>query len=87
MKEEHETDPPVVIVGAGVVGMMTALSLSRRGRPVTVIDRLSGAAELCSRANAGIMAVGHATAWAGPEAVKTMPVRFSGAIRQFGSPG
>ena len=63
---------PIVIIGAGVVGVMTAYSLTRQGRRVTLIDRLPGPAELCSRANAGILAVGHATAWAGPDACGPM---------------
>ncbi|SFJ23154.1 FAD-dependent oxidoreductase [Celeribacter neptunius] len=60
--------PPVVVIGAGVVGVLTAYSLAKRGRSVTVIDRAPAPAELCSRANAGILAVGHAKAWAGPAA-------------------
>jgi D-amino-acid dehydrogenase len=63
---------PTVVIGAGVVGVMTAYSLTRRGRRVALIDRLPGPAELCSRANAGILAVGHATAWAGPDAFGPM---------------
>ncbi len=58
-----------VVIGAGIVGVATALSLTQRGRSVTVIERLPGPAELCSRANAGILAVGHAKAWAGPDAI------------------
>jgi D-amino-acid dehydrogenase len=64
--------PPIVVVGAGVVGVMTARALARRGQQVKLIDGLPGPAELCSRANAGILAVGHATAWAGPGALPTM---------------
>ncbi|MEZ2148156.1 FAD-dependent oxidoreductase [Bradyrhizobium sp. DN5] len=63
---------PITVIGAGVAGIMTAYALARRGLNVAVIDALSGPAEMCSRANAGIIAVGHAKAWAGPEALGTM---------------
>lgn len=66
------SDLPTVVVGAGVVGVMTARALALRGRRVTLIDARAGPAELCSHANAGILAVGHAKAWAGPRALDTM---------------
>lgn len=68
----ERSDAPIVVIGAGVVGVMTALALSRRGRRVTVVERGTGAASLCSRGNAGIVAVGHAAAWAAPSAVSQM---------------
>jgi 2-polyprenyl-6-methoxyphenol hydroxylase-like FAD-dependent oxidoreductase len=37
---DPETDPHVVIVGAGIVGLLTALQLEKRGLRVLVIDRL-----------------------------------------------
>lgn len=49
---------PVLVVGAGVVGLSTAHFLARRGRPVAVLDREpvgSGA----SGGNAGLLANGH----------------------------
>ncbi|OOY06253.1 FAD-dependent oxidoreductase [Thioclava sp. F28-4] len=61
--------PRHIVIGAGIVGTMTAWALARRGLDVTVIDRLPGPAELCSRANAGIVSIGHASAWAGPDAL------------------
>jgi len=69
---------PAVVIGAGVVGMMTAYALAKKGRHVTVIDRLCGPAELCSRANAGIVAVGHAKAWAAPEAIGGILLALTG---------
>lgn len=62
----------IIVVGAGVAGIMTAYALARRGQSVTVIDALAGPAEMCSRANAGIIAVGHAKAWAGSKAIGGM---------------
>lgn len=67
----------VVIVGAGVVGVMTALSFAKRGHKVTVIDSASEVAEKCSYANAGILGICHATPWAGPEA---LPLMFKALI-------
>lgn len=67
-----------VVIGAGVVGIMTARALKQRGYDVTVIDRLTGPAEFCSRGNAGLMAVGHAKAWAEPSAIRSMVRAFGG---------
>ncbi|OAF08297.1 hypothetical protein AXW67_29035 [Bradyrhizobium neotropicale] len=52
--------------------------MAKRGLNVAVIDALSGPAEMCSRANAGIIAVGHAKAWAGPGAPAAMINAFAG---------
>ncbi len=45
----------MVVVGAGIVGVSTALWLQRDGHDVTVIDR-SGAGEATSYGNAGVLA-------------------------------
>ncbi|WP_439402509.1 FAD-dependent oxidoreductase [Bradyrhizobium sp. DASA03068] len=68
----------IAVVGAGVAGIMTAYALAKRGLNVAVFDALSGPAEMCSRANAGIIAVGHAKAWAGPSALGSMICAFVG---------
>jgi D-amino-acid dehydrogenase len=67
-----------IVIGAGIIGMMTAYSLAKRGHAVTVIDRLPGPAELCSHANAGIVAVGHAKAWAEPAAIRAIARALAG---------
>lgn len=69
MQISRETTDPIVVIGAGVVGVMTAYSLVKRGYPVALVDVLDGPAEHCSHGNAGIMAVGHADAWASPAAI------------------
>jgi len=46
---------PVAVIGAGIVGMATALSLQRRGHRVTVFDP-GPPGEGCSMGNAGIIA-------------------------------
>lgn len=57
-----------VVLGAGVVGMATAYYLAKAGEAVTVVDRQPGAAGETSFANAGMIAPGHAYAWASPRA-------------------
>ncbi|MDH3712496.1 MAG: D-amino acid dehydrogenase [Gammaproteobacteria bacterium] len=56
----------IVVLGAGVVGVTTAYKLLRDGHDVTVIDRAEGPALFASYANAGLVAPGHAYAWASP---------------------
>lgn len=48
----HQTD--VIVLGAGMVGVSTALHLQKRGRSVTLVDR-RGAAEETSYGNTGII--------------------------------
>lgn len=62
----------VVVLGAGVVGVTTAHRLLDDGHQVTVLDRAAGPALLTSFANAGLVAPGHAYAWASPKAPKLM---------------
>lgn len=62
----------VAIMGAGVVGVTTAWQLLEEGYEVTVIDRQAEAACETSFANAGLVAVGHALAWANPRALQTL---------------
>ncbi len=58
----------IVVLGAGIAGLMTALYLVESGHEVTIVDEAPGPAMGCSHANAGIIAVGHTEAWAGPSA-------------------
>ena len=62
----------VVVLGAGVVGVCTAHELLRDGHQVTVIERLAEPAAETSFANAGLVAPGHAYAWASPRAPKIL---------------
>lgn len=75
----------VLVLGAGVIGVTTAYELSCDGHDVTVIDRNVDVANETSFANAGMVACGHAFAWASPRAPKMMmkslvgsaqPIRF-----------
>jgi D-amino-acid dehydrogenase len=75
----------VLVMGAGVIGVTAAYELARDGHQVTVVDRGGSAANGTSFANAGMVACGHAFAWASPRAPKMMirsmlgvdqPIRF-----------
>ncbi|SDX96584.1 D-amino-acid dehydrogenase [Ruegeria halocynthiae] len=60
------------MIGAGVVGVATAYHLAQQGHQVLVLDQASTPAAMCSFANAGIIAVGHASSWAGPAAPRQL---------------
>ena len=45
----------VVVLGAGIVGVATALQLQKRGRSVALVERHAGAAEETSFGNTGII--------------------------------
>ncbi|MDJ0947579.1 MAG: D-amino acid dehydrogenase [Alphaproteobacteria bacterium] len=62
----------VLVLGSGVVGVTAAYFLARDGHEVTVIDRQPRAANETSFANAGLVAPGHAYAWASPKAPKIL---------------
>ncbi len=59
-------------MGGGVIGVTTAYYVARSGHEVTVIERQPGVAAETSFANAGILAPGHAHAWASPSAPMTL---------------
>ena len=56
----------IAIVGAGIIGVTTAYELAADGHEVTVFERRGAAAEETSFANAGVVAPGCVTPWAGP---------------------
>ena len=58
----------VLVLGAGLMGVTTAYRLLKDGHEVTVIERNASAAEETSANNAGLIAPGHAYAWASPKA-------------------
>ena len=66
------SDQPILVVGAGVVGLSTALYLQRAGRSVTVIDALppgSGA----SFGNAGLISADTSVPIALPGMLRKVP--------------
>ena len=56
----------VVIIGAGVIGLCTALSAARRGHRVVVIERTEEPHEGCSTGNAGMIVPSHFIPLAAP---------------------
>ena len=56
----------VAVIGAGVIGVTTAWELAADGHDVTVFERRGSVAAETSFANAGVVAPGYVTPWAGP---------------------
>ncbi|WP_119458424.1 D-amino acid dehydrogenase [Rhodospirillaceae bacterium SYSU D60014] len=61
-----------IVLGGGVIGVTTAYYLAKAGHEVTVIDRQPAVGRETSFANAGLIAPGHAYAWASPRAPKIL---------------
>jgi D-amino-acid dehydrogenase len=60
----------ITILGAGVIGLSTALYCARRGMQVTIIDRNSAQRDGCSFGNAGMIVPSHFTPLAAPGMVR-----------------
>lgn len=81
----------VLIVGAGIVGLATALELARRGRQVVVVDRgpIDGG---CATGSAGHLVPSHVVPLAAPGALAVAVVglvrrRGAVSVKWSGSPG
>ncbi len=62
----------VVVLGGGVAGVSAAWFLLRDGHQVSVVERQPAPALEASFANAGLIAPGHALAWASPKAPRIL---------------
>lgn len=62
----------VVVIGAGIVGAISALMLAERGLNVTLVDRESAPGQGTSRANGGGITPGHAEPWNAPGIVSRL---------------
>ncbi len=58
----------IIVMGGGVIGVSTAYALARDGHEVTVLDRREDTGLVSSFQNGGLLAPGHAVAWASPAA-------------------
>ncbi len=56
----------IIVLGAGISGILSAYYLGKAGHKVTVIDRQKEAAQECSYANGGQLSYSHAEPWANP---------------------
>jgi D-amino-acid dehydrogenase len=62
-------DPPkTLVLGGGIVGVVTAYFLAKEGHEVTVVEEKDGLGLQATAANAGLIAPGHSFAWASPRA-------------------
>jgi D-amino-acid dehydrogenase len=61
-----------LILGGGVVGVTTAYFLAKAGHEVTIVEEKEGVGLEASAGNAGIIAPGHAFAWASPRAPRML---------------
>lgn len=62
----------VLVLGGGVIGVTTAYELLQDGHRVTLLERAADVALGTSFANAGMVAPGHAFAWASPRVPKIL---------------
>src|SRR5262245_57841116 len=78
---EHSNGYDVVVVGAGIVGLATALELAQRGRRVAVLDRgdIDGG---CAVGSAGHLVPSHVIPLAAPGALSEA---VSGLFRRDGA--
>jgi len=67
---EIPRDPEVVIVGAGALGLMTALELSRRGVRPVILERGADVLAGCSSGSAGLLSPAHSAPLSTPSAVR-----------------
>ena len=63
----------VVILGSGVLGVLTAYELGKRGFSVTVLERNAECATETSFANGGQLSYTHAEPWATPSVLGKLP--------------
>ena len=78
----------VTILGAGVIGLSTALFCARRGMKVTIIERKGAQRDGCSFGNAGMIVPSHFIPLAAPGMVRLglrwMWTSGYGALNSYG---
>lgn len=68
-----------LVLGGGVVGVTTAYFLAEAGHEVTIVEEKDGLGLEATGGNAGIIAPGHAFAWASPRAPRMLWQSLRGA--------
>lgn len=77
--------PPIVVVGAGIVGTCCALQLRREGHEVTLIDP-HGPGGHASASNAGIITTAAVVPLATPELLRSVPRMFMDPLSPLAIP-
>ena len=72
----------IIVIGAGIVGVSTAIWLQRSGYKVTIIDQ-KGPATGASHGNAGILAASSIIPVPNPSLIKKLPFYLLVKIHQF----
>ena len=62
----------IVVLGGGLIGVITSYFLARDGHEVVVIERNDALAAETSFQNGGLLAPGHSQSWASPGALGTL---------------
>ena len=73
----------VTIIGAGVIGLSTALYCARRGMKVTLIERNLPQRDGCSFGNAGMIVPSHFIPLAAPGIVSSLLLTFIVSFDEF----
>lgn len=63
----------IIVIGAGIIGTVTAWHLAQRGHQVTVIDRFAGAGKGASAANGAQLSYGYIEPLADPSLLLSLP--------------
>ena len=62
----------VIVLGGGLIGVLTGYFLARKGHEVVVLERNDALAAETSFQNGGLLAPGHSQSWASPGALRTL---------------
>lgn len=62
----------VIVLGSGIIGVVSAYFLAKQGYEVTVLEQHSAPARGCSFANGGQLSYGHVESWAAKASIYSM---------------
>jgi D-amino-acid dehydrogenase len=69
----HETLMKIVVIGAGLIGLTSALALTRAGHEVWVLDRAAAAGSGASGQNGAQLSYAYVAPLANPDTLKALP--------------